>query len=795
MTLALAALALAAAAYEFAHNPALHTLPWSDSGLHRLAVYTLVFALLSLLRLLLRVPFWTYFLGLAAVYGIAVVGIGPFAACALFCVSAVAVGGLVLRDAGSLALCFCLGEGLLGFAACLLGHTWLCYPITFLVLLVAPILWQRRWLLASARVHFAESAPLAAHLLVYALGIQFLLALKPEVGTDSLAMHLALPAYVAIHHHWPADVHEFLWAVMPQTVDWCYTLAYSLGSEYAARLLNFTNLVAALGLLYSLTARHTSRASALAVCGLFATGPLVQVVTGSLFIENTLAAILAACVAALWLYRESGDPRLWAAACLLLGLALSSKAGALSFLPGVAALAVYALRKHPLRWPVCAAWAAAGLALGFYFYALAWIKTGNPFFPGANEIFHSTLIPAERIAQQFRQPLTWRTPADLTFHSARYLEGTDGSAGFQYFLLLPAAFAVLIRRRPWSLVWITALALSAALFAYLQIAYLRYLYAPLLLLMAPMALWLDAQPRLASAMLALAAAANLLFQASSGWYHRDFVWNQLFNPEGAAEYLEASAPARIIIEVLNRIAPGRPALFCQYDHIAGFRGPAYSTNWHMYLRHDGLLDLVDVVDLLRWVDQRGIRYLAAPCPEDLDTWPRVLPAFFADFAEPVFRPGRWVLYQVKPEFSGAVGLERARTLAAHPPAAGPGIYDDTDLRVVRRGDWFRDFCCAQPLNRTLSTSRHVGDALEFTFQGTKATFFFVRGPNFGLAEVLVDGEAKTMIDEYAPAPAFGLQQSVEVPAGVHTLALRVTGRKNDASSDANIAVDGFQVWE
>ena len=31
---------------------------------------------------------------------------------------------------------------------------------------------------------------------------------------------------------------------MPQTTDWCYAVAYSIGGEFAARLLNFVNLLA-----------------------------------------------------------------------------------------------------------------------------------------------------------------------------------------------------------------------------------------------------------------------------------------------------------------------------------------------------------------------------------------------------------------------------------------------------------------------------------------------------------------------------------------------------------------------
>jgi hypothetical protein len=122
------------------------------------------------------------------------------------------------------------------------------------------------------------------------------------------------------------------------------------------------------------------------------------------------------------------------------------------------------------------------------------------------------------------------------------------------------------------------------------------------------------------------------------------------------------------------------------------------------------------------------------------------------------------------------------------------VYDDTDVRVVRKGDWFRDFCCAT-FDRSLSTSRKAGDELRFTFEGTKAAVLFIRGPNFGVADLLVDGAVQSTIDEYAAVPAYRLRETVDVPGGgLHTLSVRVAARKNAAAADVNFAVDGFQVW-
>jgi len=817
---AVVAIPAAAAAIGFFLNPSLHELPWTRAGLSRLAVYCLVFLgflilryALSPLSFLRRLDIWTWFAGLALVYGVAAVGVGPFAAVALFSVSATAAGSLVLADTwkgrpGELALCMCLGEGLMGFAASLLGRTRLCYPITFLVLLCVPILLRRRWLAARAsliRSKFLSAGGSAASsaiigALLLATGIQFLLVLKPEVGTDSLAMHLALPAYVSIHHHWTYDVREFIWALMPQTTDWCYAIAYSIGGEFAARLLNVFNLLAIFGLLYSFIRQHCSHLAALAICGLYATGPLIQVVTGSLFIENLLAALLLASCIAFCAHFEGRGARQFAAGWLFLGLALSSKAGALAFLPGLIALALYCAWKNPVGWK---GWAvsACGLSIGLYFYALALVATGNPVFPYANEIFHSGLMPRDAIGGQFREPLAWRTPWDITFHSSRFIEGTDGAAGFQYFLLLPVGLIVMIWRRHTAVLLVVAVALSALLLGFSQMSYLRYLYPALVVLMVPMALWLEEQCRsggfqmwLAYSAVATVGFLNILFQASSGWYHRDFVWNQIWNPEGRAEYVRRNAPARNMVQALNLIAPREPALFCQYDDIAGFAGPAYTTNWHTYHRNRELVNSLEAVDVLQFLNKHQIRYIASPAPAGLDAWPRALPAFFDDFAQPVFSSGDWVLYSVKPEFVGSEGMDLGRQLTRTPPIAGFGTYDDVDIRVVRRGYWYRDNTRMEPLYHTLTKSSAAGAEVAFTFRGPKIAYQFARDRSFGIAEVLLDGAPIDMIDQYAPSASFGQQQEVVCAAsGVHTLSIRVTGRKNVESEGATVTVDGFFV--
>ncbi len=81
-------------------------------------------------------------------------------------------------------------------------------------------------------------------MLAFVLVALWLIVLKPEVSARMVSAdtHLAIPIDIASHHFYTIDFHEFIWALMPVGTDLTYTVVYSLGGEYAARLLNFAVL-------------------------------------------------------------------------------------------------------------------------------------------------------------------------------------------------------------------------------------------------------------------------------------------------------------------------------------------------------------------------------------------------------------------------------------------------------------------------------------------------------------------------------------------------------------------------
>ena len=113
---------------------------------------------------------------------------------------------------------------------------------------------------------------------------------------------------------------------------------------------------------------------------------MVQLVSGSLFVENLLAAMVVGLMAALWRFSETGEKRYLYLAAVLGGTAMTTKFGALVFVAlALPFLAIEVWRHRESLGPRLAAGCAlaAVLLLGTAAppYAIAYAKTGNPLFP------------------------------------------------------------------------------------------------------------------------------------------------------------------------------------------------------------------------------------------------------------------------------------------------------------------------------------------------------------------------------------------------------------------------------
>jgi len=782
-----------AEAYGFAVGNLFSQQVWNPVGQARLIRYTGLFVALATPVLILAPwGFAVLVAAMAAVYTMAATGLPALAAPVFFLISACALGSRFLR--GHL-LATLLGLSIYTLPMPILARLPVNYWWAYAVVLAVPVTLDapgtsRRlasWMKALGSVELGSWGERAAFaVLVYGLSMHWLVVLKPEAGADALSMHLAVPANIAVNHVLTYEPSRFVWAVMPMGADFAYSIVYLLGGEFAARLLNFAMLLVLEGLLYGAVRRWLPRSASFLMLALFAASPMVQYVTGSLFVENLLAALVLGAMMALWGFAETGKARFLYAAGALFGGAVATKVGALALVVCALPFAACEARR---RWKALLLAAVVLIAAASPPYAVAWWKTGNPLFPFLNRQFPSPLLDGQTEIRdtRFRQPLTAHTPYDLTFHTSQWYEGQDGSFGFQFLLLAPLGLLGLLvaPRRVAASAAVVAMAASAAILKSEPNA--RYLYAALPLLAVPFASlagWLRERRRwLYRSLLVyvvLCTALNAWFLPASSYYHKDFYAPGISVGE--------AAPIRQLVAYFNQAHPHAAVLLTQDSFAAGFTGEVYENHWHQQRVMQQIAHAKDAGQLRQLLEAWQVQYLIARTPRPHHNLrPPVLREFLNACTSPEYEFRDFYVAAVEPA---------CRRLPPPPPApvAGPGTYDDFDAPVRYRGDWLQSDEFGGPYRHTVSYSDDAGAEVALVFEGTGVTYVFTKAPNRGLAEIAIDGASRSTVDLYSPTVEW--QSRLEfggLDRGRHAVVVRVTGRKQNASQGSFVDLDAFEV--
>jgi hypothetical protein len=94
---------------------------------------------------------------------------------------------------------------------------------------------------------------------------------------------------------------------------------------------------------------------------------------------------------------------------------------------------------------------------------------------------------------------------------------------------------------------------------------------------------------------------------------------------------------------------------------------------------------------------------------------------------------------------------------------------------------------------TYRASPTKGATATFKFSGTGITWVTRKGPSQGIATVTIDGKNKGNVDLYAATSQSFSQSYSGLTSTKHTIVIKVTGTKDAASGNTNIAVDAFIV--
>jgi hypothetical protein len=739
---------------------------WEALGLQRLEIFAAVFAAIAI-PLLIWKPRWLLPLSIAVVVVYTVCVTGPIAPCAviLFLSAALAVGSWLSRDR---LLALLLGMALYILLAYALFAFPINYPLVWGALLIIPIFFNQ-YRSFPRRFHIPErDSPIGIAMTIFAAMALWLVVLKPEVSSDGLAMHLAIPAYVANHHTWPFDAANTIWAVMPMGADFCYTIVYLLGGEYAARLLNFAILLTVAALLFRMVRSWL-------ITALWLSTPLTQLVTGSLFVENFTAAMLMGAFVSLW------QQPVWLTA-ILLGAGMSIKFGFAAF--AIPCFALLFTMRLP-EWRMGLAATALFILFAAPPYLNAYARTRNPIFPFANAVFKSPYYDTRVSFRdlRFQQPVNAALLYNMTFHTSRYFEGQDGAFGFQYLLLLPAAaFALFYKRR--KRVGAAALALCV-LFCVLTFASqsnVRYLYPALPLAMIAIGSLPAGAP--VAILAAVGFTLNFWYMGAASWDHRAF-YLRPFDARERAAYLERSAPVRKLVEWLNQNKPGKPVLFLATSEIAGLQGRALTNSWHNPDFNKQLYAANSTATALALLNKYDIQWIVAPDPSSTLVVPQIgIRNLVACCTDPKMKSGRFYLAHLR-EQTGAIG-------GIIP--AGPGLYDDSSPAIHLEGQWVTDMQFPTTLNHSVSYSNVAGDRATFRFEGSGVDYVYTKAANRGIAEIFIDGKPAAPLDLYSRVTVWQARTAINCSdSGVHQLTIGVTGRKNSASSDTYVDLDGLEV--
>lgn len=444
--------------------------------------------------------------------------------------------------------------------------------------------------------------------------------LMPDMGWDSLAMHLFVPGHMAHRAMWGFDAETYAWAVMPMLADWLFSVSYILAGEQAARLANIMFLFVLCRLVYDLAIfAGATRSTAYWGVLLLLSTPLTFTETSNVMAECVWASYFVAATACLLRFGEEplkNRPQLVLGG-FLSGAALAAKAWSFVTLPALA-LSVVAFYPGLLR-RLCTVFTALGLlcflTVGSIPYATAWLVTGNPVFPFFNGIFKSPLFQASNFNDsRWSAGISWSTMYDVTFHSARFIEGTNGVAGFQWLLaLVPSAFVLATtRNRRGATVLCAGITSVAAVFSITS--YMRYVFPSQSLLLAAISAALPAFPSrlrwLTCGLLGLSIVLNILLLNTGPNNYSEFPLQTIYSRDACDAYLASRLPLRKAVAIVDQLnIRGTPVALFGRPFVAGLRSDVLHDCWYSSSFHDAVRKAADDAALLSVLRTHGVEYV------------------------------------------------------------------------------------------------------------------------------------------------------------------------------------------
>lgn len=486
----------------------------------------------------------------------------------------------------------------------------------------------------------------------------------PSMSYDDHAYHLRLWTDLLTRQRALFDLDDQIWSVAPFATDLLHAALSLMAGADARSALNLSLAV----VLLALMARIMQRMGLAAwlqwlLMLLMASTPMLGNLLLSLQAELLLAVVG---LAGLRLAIDAdGRPRgkyaLGVLACCALCAAIKLPGGVL----GAALLASLGVRRW--RWGTRTAqpsvhlrWHASLMFVPLAFvalhsYALAWWMAGNPVFPLYNAVFHSPLFSAENFTDsRWVHGFSLRSYWQVFFKTSEFFESGNYTAGWQYLILLPISVIALWRKDVPSalrLALLPLLGFGLTMFSFTQ--YWRYLFPVMPIAGVVLAAPFVGSSRTTRAVLLtltlFCILLNFLFFPRVSW--------MMHSPAQAAytnvdkeRLTRLYAPAAVLTEEVNRIAPGSRVLYpSQAPYGATLHGSPLYVNWYAPARAARFAGLDDAQGMESFLREEQIDFAILSLTDaQTSTAPgELLREYMALYGSVQANMGPFVLYRLR----------------------------------------------------------------------------------------------------------------------------------------------------
>lgn len=423
--------------------------------------------------------------------------------------------------------------------------------------------------------------------------VYFILSLVPQNNYDALAYHLYIPNYIKHNLFWHFDSQNFVFAAFPNTATWINSIIFILGgNEFSLNfLLTIYIIFICLIIRKILLFYKTSSKNICYIIIIFLSTPLsiflnislqTDVLWSLFFLKSFYYLILAT-------KKKDNFYSSILLSALFYSFAVSTKHQALLLFPIYLIYILYNYKNFLNKDATILLTKIFFIFLifGLSTYLESWYLTDNPIFPWFNSIFKSPFYPLINFVH-YKEGFDVNLIYLFTFFSEKYFEGSVGSFGFQWLILLPLILLIYVfnlKNNNHGFILLSALIVFFLIFYFTS--YLRYVFIAFILFLIFFGITINNKNtirlnsfnfKVLSNLIILTIILNLLFITSAHWGYRNFSYKNIFNTE---EFNKNSAPIKYLASIVNELNLfNENVIFFSQPFASVLNAKAIFTNWY-----------------------------------------------------------------------------------------------------------------------------------------------------------------------------------------------------------------------